>query len=124
MAQGKIGRPGKKEQTRPMIYERARSRVTRQLSMSAKTAENLDRYVMWAAAEVGAEEDEALVLTVDQALEQFFQRDKLFQDSLEDKTAAGNGKASGSTGSTAGTSHTDGSRGTGSSAPSTTRPAV
>ena len=124
MSQSKIGRPGKKEQTRPMIYERARSRVARQVSMSAKTAENLDRYVMWAAAEVGAEQDEALVLTVDQALEQFFQRDKLFQDSLEDKTEAGNGKATGSSGSAAATSHTDGSRATGSSAPTTTRPAV
>ena len=72
MSQCKIGRPGKKEQTRPMIYERARRRVTRQVSMSAKTAENLDRYVMWAAAEVGAEQDEALVLTVDQAMDQFF----------------------------------------------------
>ena len=124
MSQSKIGRPGKKEQTRPMIYERARSRVARQVSMSAKTAENLDRYVMWAAAEVGAEEDEALVLTVDQALEQFFQRDKLFQDSLEDKTEAGNGKATGASGSAAATSHADGSRATGSSAPNTTRPAV
>ncbi len=107
-----------------MIYERARSRVTRQVSMSAKTAESLDRYVMWAAAEVGAEQDEALVLTVDQALEQFFQRDKLFQDSLEDKTEAGNGKATGASRSAAATSHADGSRATGSSAPNTTRPAV
>jgi hypothetical protein len=95
MSQSKIGRPGKKEQTRPMIYERARSRVTRQVSMSAKTAENLDRYVMWAAAEVGAEQDEALVLTIDQALEQLFQRDKLFQDNLGGKTKMGSGTLSG-----------------------------
>jgi len=47
MAQNKIGRPGKKEQTRPMIYERARGRGARQVSMSVETAENLDRYVMW-----------------------------------------------------------------------------
>lgn len=124
MAQGKTGRPGKKEQTRPMIYERARSRVARQVSMSAKTAENLDRYVMWAAEEVGAEKDEAMLLTVDQALEQFFQRDKLFQDSLEDKTESGNGKATGSSESAAATSHAGAPRATGSSAPTTTRPAV
>jgi hypothetical protein len=124
MSQSKIGRPGKREQTRPMIYERARSSVTRQISMSAKTAENLDRYVKWAAAEVGAEEDEALVLTVDQALEQFFQRDKLFHGSIEDKTEGGNGKATGASGSAAATSHVDGSRAMGPSAPTTTRPAV
>lgn len=82
MAQAKQGRP-KKEQTKPLIFERIRSRVSRPVSMSAKTSEDLDRYVTWAAAEVGAEEDEALTLTIDQALAQFFQRDRLFQESLE-----------------------------------------
>jgi hypothetical protein len=58
-------------------------------------SDEVDRYVMWAAGEVRAEEDEALVLTVDQALEQFFQRDKLFQDTLGGKTKMGSGTMSG-----------------------------
>jgi hypothetical protein len=90
MSQAKIGRP-KKEQTKPLIFERIRSRVTRPVSMSAKTGEDLDRYVAWAAGQVGAKEEEALALTMDQALGQFFQRDKLFQDRLDDKTERGNG---------------------------------
>ena len=85
MSQVRTGRP-KKEQTKPLIFERIRSKVSREVSMSAKTAEDLAKYVAWAAAEVGAEEDEALTLTIDQALAQFFQRDRLFQESLEDKT--------------------------------------
>lgn len=88
MQPAKIGRP-KKEQTKPLIFERVRSRTVRQVSMSAKTAEDLTRYVTWAASEVGADEDEALTLTLDQALGQFFQRDRLFQESLDDKTEGG-----------------------------------
>ena len=91
MAQAKQGRP-KKEQTKPLIFERIRSKVSRALSMSAKTSEDLDRYVTWAAAEVGAEEDEALTLTIDQAIAQFLQRDKLFQESQDDRTESGSSK--------------------------------
>ena len=85
----KLGRPSKKEQSRPLIFARVRSRVSRQVSMSAKTATTLDRYVKWAAAAVGADEDEALTLTMDQAIEDFAKRDKLFQESLEDPTETG-----------------------------------
>ena len=75
----------KQEQTKPIIFERFRSRVTRQLRMSAKTAADLDRYIEWACAEVDAEAHEALTLVLDQALAQLFQRDKLFQDALKEK---------------------------------------
>ncbi len=84
----KIGRP-KKAQTKPLIFEHARSRVTRQVSMSAKTADDLGRYVAWAAAAAGAAEQDAMTLTMDQALGQFFQRDKLFKDLGDDRTDAG-----------------------------------
>jgi hypothetical protein len=97
MSQGKIGRPGKKDQTRPLIFERVRSRVTRQVSMSAKTGEDLDRYIMWAAAAVGADEEEAMLLTMDKALTQFFQRDKLFQESVDGKKKDGSGSSAGPT---------------------------
>jgi len=81
----KVGRP-KKEQTKPLIFEHARSRVTRPVSMSAKTAEDLSRYIAWAATTADADEQDAMTLTMDQALGQFFQRDKLFQESGDDDT--------------------------------------
>ena len=84
----KVGRP-KKAQTKPLIFEHARSRVTRQVSMSAKTADDLSRYVAWAAGAAGADEQDAMTLTMDQALGQFFQRDKLFKESANDQTDAG-----------------------------------
>lgn len=84
----KTGRP-KKEQTKPLIFEHARSRVTREVTMSAKTADDLGRYVAWAAAAADADEQDAMTLTMDQALGQFFQRDKLFKEVGDDKTDAG-----------------------------------
>lgn len=45
MLQGKRGRPAKREKTRPLIFERLRSRVRRPVTMSARTAEDLDRRV-------------------------------------------------------------------------------
>lgn len=92
----KIGRP-KKEQTRPLIFEHARSRVTRQVTMSAKTADDLGRYVAWAAAAADADEQDAMTLTMDQALGQFLQRDKLFKESTEDRTDAGGGRTESAT---------------------------
>jgi len=90
MSEGKkLGRPEKK-QVRPLIFERVRSRVSREVTMSAKTAASLDRYVKWAAAAAEEDEDEALTLTMDQAIGQFLQRDRLFQESLEDRTETGN----------------------------------
>ncbi len=73
----KGGRP-KKSQTRPLIFERARSRVTRSLPMSAKTADELEAYVTWAAGMEGADQDEAMLITLDQAIAQFLAKDQLW----------------------------------------------
>lgn len=70
----------KQEQTVPLIFERVRSRVTREVTMPAKIAEDLSRYIEWACDKVGADHDEAMTLVMEQALSQFFQRDRLFQD--------------------------------------------
>jgi hypothetical protein len=91
MSTNKKGRP-KQEQTKPLIFERFRSRVTRALSMSAKTAADLDRYIVWACSEVGADANEALTLVLDQALSQLFQRDKLFQEALKEREEGEGGK--------------------------------
>jgi len=56
--------------------------------MSAKTADDLGRYVAWAAAAADADEQDAMTLTMDRALGQFFQRDKLFKERGEDRTDA------------------------------------
>jgi hypothetical protein len=85
------GRP-KKQQSRPLILERLRSKVSRQVNMSAATADKLEKYVNWACDAEGADKAEAQILTLDQALGDFFRRDKLFIDhleSLEDKTSPG-----------------------------------
>jgi hypothetical protein len=57
--------------------------------MSAKTADELGRYIAWAAAAADADEQDAMTLTMDQALGQFFQRDKLFKEVVDDRTDAG-----------------------------------
>jgi hypothetical protein len=54
----------RKEQTKPLIFEYAHSRVTRQISMSAKTADAPGRYVAWAAAAADADEQNAMTLTM------------------------------------------------------------
>ncbi len=70
----------KQEQTVPLIFERVRSRVTREVSMPAKIAHDLARYMEWACQAVGADRGEAMTLIMEQALGQFFQRDRLFQE--------------------------------------------
>ncbi|MGD0839135.1 MAG: hypothetical protein ABSB49_21070 [Polyangia bacterium] len=72
----------KQEQTVPLIFQRVRSRVTREVSMPAKTGEELARYIKWACEAVGADQDEAMILVMEQALGQFFARDRLFQEAL------------------------------------------
>ncbi len=89
MSEKKRGRPKKQQQTKPLIFERSHGRVERTVSMSPYTAAQLDRYVAWAAAEVGAQEDEAMMLTIDQALTSWFRRDQLFRKCAEDKTETG-----------------------------------
>ena len=72
----------KQEQTVPLIFERVRSRVTCEVSMPAKIAKDLNRYIEWACDKVSANRDEAMTLVMEQALGQFFGRDRLFQDEL------------------------------------------
>jgi hypothetical protein len=138
MDESKTGRPKMKEQTRPLIFEKVRSRVTREVSMPAKIGEDLDRYIKWACKEVGADPDEAMTLVMEHALGQFFARDKLFQERGRDdedrtkgstppstpgaKPAASNGASppgTGATNSTAGKGAPPSQP-----SPSTTRPAI
>ena len=87
------GRP-RKQQDRPLIFQRVKSKVSRQIPMSAKTAKMLENYITWAADCAGADKNEALVLTVDQAFGQFFKRDKLFLESLDENTNPGDSNPS------------------------------
>ena len=63
------GRP-KTDHSRPLIFQRARSRVVREIPLSGKTAATLDRYVEWAALHAGADKEETLTLTVEKALKE------------------------------------------------------
>jgi hypothetical protein len=72
----------RRNQTVPLIFEKVRSRVTREVSMPAKTGDDLDRYIEWASKAVGADPDEAMTLVMEHALGQFFARDRLFQEVL------------------------------------------
>lgn len=79
------GRP-KTDHSRPLIFQRARSRSVRQIPLSGKTAATLDRYVEWAALQAGADKEETLTLTIEKALELLFKKDRLFQESIDDST--------------------------------------
>ena len=50
--------------------------------MPAKIAGDLGRCIEWACEAVGADPDEAMTLVMEQALGQFFGRDRLFQEAL------------------------------------------
>ena len=88
MADKTKGRP-KTEQNRPLIFQRGRTRVVREIPISSRIAETLDRYVEWAALQVDADKEETLTLTIEQALELLFRKDRLFQESIEDSTETG-----------------------------------
>ena len=119
----------RQEQTVPLIFERVRSRVTREVSMPAKTGEDLDRYIEWACEEVGAVPDEAMCLVMEHALGQFFQRDKLFQDARRAREDADRSKESArpaapATPAPSSTPAAGPAKGAPPSQPSNTRPAV
>ena len=78
-----------RKQDRPLIFQKFKSKISKQIPMSAKTAEMLENYVTWAAGCAGADKDEALILTADQAFGEFFKRDKLFLESLDENTNPG-----------------------------------
>src|SRR5512146_1437556 len=88
MANKPKGRP-KTDHSRPLIFQRARTRVVREIHLSGKTAATLDRYVEWAALQAGAEKEETLTLTIEKALELLFKKDRLFQESIENPTEVG-----------------------------------
>ncbi len=88
MANKPKGRP-KTDHSRPLIFQRARSRVVREIPLSGKTAATLDRYVEWAALQAGAEKEETLTLTIEKALDLLFKKDRLFQESIEEPTETG-----------------------------------
>lgn len=109
------GRP-KADQNRPLIFQRARTRVVREIAISSRTAEMLDRYVEWAALQVDADKEETLTLTIEQALELLFKKDRLFQESIGGSTEAG------SPVQRPGASNHSPASGTGAVAPATARP--
>jgi hypothetical protein len=88
MANKPKGRP-KTDHSRPLIFQRARTRLVRQIPLSGKTAVTLDRYVEWAALQADADKEETLTLTIEKALELLFKNDRLFQESIEDPTDTG-----------------------------------
>ncbi len=88
MVEKNKGRP-KTEQNRPLIFQRGHTRVVREIPISSRTAEMLDRYVAWAALQVDADKEETLTLTIEQGLELLFKKDRLFQESIEDSTETG-----------------------------------
>ena len=108
------GRP-KADQNRPLIFQRARTRVVREIAISARTAEMLDRYVEWAALQVDADKEETLTLTIEQGLELLFKKDRLFQESIGNLAEAGSGERPGAS------NHSPAS-GTGAAAPASARP--
>ncbi len=85
MAEKTKSRPNT-DQNRPLIFQRARTRVVREITISARAAEMLDRYVEWAALQVDADKEETTTLTIEQALELLFKKDRLFQESIGDST--------------------------------------
>jgi hypothetical protein len=91
MAKNGKGRPRKTGQTKPLIFDTIRSRVTRQLTMSAKTAQLLQNYVEWAAEYAEEAKEDAEILLLDKALGQFIERDVLFQEHLEEELQEGEG---------------------------------
>jgi hypothetical protein len=88
MANKPKGRP-KTDHSRPLIFQRARTRVVRKIPLSGKTAATLDRYVEWAALQADADKEETLTLTIEKALELLFKKDRLFQESIENPTETG-----------------------------------
>jgi hypothetical protein len=88
MADKTRGRP-KTDHSRPLIFQRARTRVVREIPITAKIAATLERYVEWAALQTDADKEEILILTIEQSLELLFKKDRLFQKAIADSTRAG-----------------------------------
>ncbi len=73
------GRPPGPTQTLPLFLHQVRSRVAMRVIVSAPTERELRCYVVWARGLTLMSADEVLVRVVDQALGDYFKRDKLWR---------------------------------------------
>ena len=85
------GRPPAPVPTMPLFLGAARSRVKREIAMSAATSRELDSYIDWASARAMMPSDEVLVRIVDHALVEYLKKDSAWQNErgeLTDRRAA------------------------------------
>jgi hypothetical protein len=83
---GRVKKKTREPQRRPLIVNAARSRVKKEITMSAATARALRDYVRWAAAEASLTEDEATILTLDKAVAELLRKDELWQAQSRETT--------------------------------------
>lgn len=76
----KRGRPPAQVPTMPLFLGAARSRVKREIAMSAATSRELDSYIDWASARAMMPVDEVLVRIVDHALVEYLKKDLAWQN--------------------------------------------
>ena len=74
------GRPPAPVPTMPLFLGAARSRVKREIAMSAATLRELDGYIDWASARAMMPSDEVLVRIVDHALVEYLKKDPAWQN--------------------------------------------
>ncbi len=85
------GRPPAPVPTMPLFLGAARSRVKREIAMSAATSRELDSYIDWASARAMMPSEEVLVRIVDHALVEYLKKDPAWQNEraeLLDRRAA------------------------------------
>ncbi len=80
------GRPPTPVPTMPLFLGAARSRVKREIAMSAATSRELDSYIDWASARAMMPSDEVLVRIVDHALVEYLKKDSAWQNERADVT--------------------------------------
>jgi hypothetical protein len=72
----------------PLFLGPARSRVQQTVVMSSPTGRELRSYVAWASGVAMMPDDEALIRTIDHALDQYFKNDKAWQKERAEFLAA------------------------------------
>lgn len=78
------GRPPAPVPTMPLFLGAARSRVKRDIAMSAVTSRELDGYIEWASTRALMPADEVLVRIVDHALTEYLKKDSAWQNERAD----------------------------------------
>jgi len=68
----------------PLFLGAARSRVKREIAMSAATSRELDSYIDWASARAMMPGDEVLVRIFDHALVEYLKKDAAWQNDRAD----------------------------------------